>query len=187
MLIGILVVAILLFFLVKSFLPQNDEVETETLYCGPNNSKPVKVYKNPSKAFPVFAQDYTVKLNAGMSVIDSIKKNPKVNSNISLDLGTKVTELREKLNQESSRMEMIMKSNFLAFNANPCDSSISRKYYDLLNAVVEKNHELDLLMAQLTLPTGKGGNTRTEFTLVTDTSRIKDALSGFEYNYKFEK
>jgi hypothetical protein len=179
-------VAVLIFFIIKIFLPNND-VETETLFCGPNNSKPVKVYKNPSKAFPVFALDYTTKLSSGINIIDSVQGSPEIKANISLDLNSKIVELREKLNQESARMEIIAKSNFLAFNANPCDSVIARKYYELLATIVEKNNNLEMLIVQLTLPKSKGGASTPNFALITDTSKIRSAFERFSENYKFEK
>lgn len=181
---GVLVTAALVFIIVRQFLAK-DDVETETLYCGPNNSRPVKVYKNPSKAFPVFVSEYSIKLNAGINIVDSIQQSPEIKNSLGLDLTNKVVALREQLDQESARMELIMKSNFLAFNANPCDSGITRKYYELLSIIVEKNASLEKLKAQLTLPKEKGGNKPADFTLVTDTARIRDALTRFIQDYRF--
>lgn len=178
------IIAIIAFVVIR-ILPNPNEDETETLYCGENNSKPVKVFKNPTKAFPNFAEEFNNKITFLESITDSLTNTGKFK--LSLDLNSKVIELKEKLNQESIRMEMIMKSNFLAFNNSPCDTVVSKKYYELLNIMAQKNNELENLRMKLTIPSTKGGNEVDNLMVVKDTSLINTSISTFKDNYKFER
>jgi len=173
--------------IIYKIFPNENEVETETLYCGENNTKPVKVFKSPTKAFPSFAREYNAKINGSVEVIDSIEKSLGIKSTGAIDLNNKLIELREKLNQESARMEMIMKSNFFAYNSNPCDSSVTRSYFALLNSIAEKNNDLEKFRAELTIPINKGGTNGSGFKIVTDTAIISRELSRLFEEYKFEK
>ena len=183
----LLLVFIATILLIGRIFPNEDEVETETMYCGPNNTKPVKVFKFPTRAFPTFVKEHGVKITTGVDVLDSIKESPTIKGHGSVDINDKIVELEEKLNQESARLEMIMKSNFFAYNSNPCDSLISRNYYSLLNTIAEKNSELESFRAKLTIPLNKGGNTRSDFTVITDTAVIKSEVQKLLSEYKFEK
>jgi hypothetical protein len=177
----LIILVIAAFIFLRSIFKEDDE--TETFYCGANKTLPVKVLKNPTKAFPSFAKEFTSKMSGSMEIMDSVANNPEIKG--SVELSSKIIELRDKLNQESSRMEMIMKSNFLAYNSKPCDEQISKQYFDLLKLVAEKNADLERLRAELTRPISKGGDT-THVTIEKDTGRIHSAINRFSENYTFE-
>lgn len=181
------VIAIIVFVIFKFAIPNPNKDETKTIYCGPDKTNPVNVFINPSNAFPTFAKDYNLKLNAGIEVLDSLKTIPQLKGSAGTDYNTKIVELREKLNQESIRMEMIMKSNFLAYNMKPCDSAVNRDYFALLKMMAEKNSELEKFKAGLTVPISKGNVDSAQIKIVTDTALISNALGKFSENYKFEQ
>lgn len=177
-------VAIAFFFLRNIFKP---EPETTTLYCGPDKSSPAIVFKNPTKAFPSFASEYTSKIAANISVMDSLLKGAKGSGGGGIDLSNKVVELRDKLNNESSRMEMLMKSNFFAYNSKPCDTGVSRRYFEFLTVMADKNAELEKLKANITIAPSKGGNDSANLVVIKDTVKIKQALNQFVRQYDFQK
>ena len=191
--IGIIIAGIVLitivFVVVKQGFPNPNDSETEIIYCGPNHTKPVVVFKNPTKAFPAFAQEYKANINASLDVIDTLQKSPAIKVNGQLGLETKVIELRERLNQESIRMESIMKSNFLAFNARPCDPIASKQYYDLLTLMAQKNEELEKLRLELTIhrPSAAARIEPGKAVLITDPAKIETTLDKFIASYQFEK
>lgn len=177
----VIVVGIAFFFLRNMF---KEESETTTLYCGPDKSSPVIVFKNPSKAFPAFAYEYTAKVGANISAMDSLQKVASAGGG-SIDLNNKIVELRDKLNNESSRMEMLMKSNFFAYNSKPCDTSISRQYFQFLALMAEKNTELEKLKSDITVATASTGADTTKIAVIKDTAKIRQALIHFEKQYTF--
>jgi len=49
------------------------------------------------------------------------------------------TELQEKLNQESARVEMIMKSEFYLSNSyKPYDGQVNKQYFELLKLMAKR-------------------------------------------------
>ncbi|HEV7333151.1 MAG TPA: hypothetical protein VGN63_19100 [Flavisolibacter sp.] len=184
LLIFLLLLASATFYFLRPIIKEDDE--TETIYCGPNNSLPVKVFKSPTKAFPTFAKDFTSKLNTNLEMVDSINLRPNIRGSGNIELSSKLTELREKLNQESARMEMIMKSNFMAYNSRPCDEQVSKQYFDLLKLMAVKNADLERLRAELTLPASKGGD-EIQLVITKDTSQIHSSVTKFLAHYTFSQ
>ena len=115
--------------------------ETTVEYCGGDKSKPIRVFKNPSKAFSVFAQDYEFNFNTGVKVLDSASNN----GNISIEAKKGIKEFREKLNQENIQFENLLKTAFYAYNQDGCNEEVKRKYWDILNTMSEKILKLEKL------------------------------------------
>lgn len=181
--ITVVICAALLFIFLKYF--NKEESKTITLFCGPNNTLPVVVYKDPNAAFPDFAEEFNYKVSGSVSLLDSLSKLPEIKGNASVDLNNRIVELRDKLNNESSRMQMIMRSNFLAFNQKPCDTSVSRKYYEVLTLMAEKNMELEKLKASVTEPHTRGAVDSVQLVVSRDTAELRSALQSFSAEYKF--
>lgn len=182
---AVIVVIVIAATIVIVFMLKNDN-ETTILYCGPDKSIPVSVFKNPSKAFPAFSADYTVKLNAGVTLLDTIKNVVNANGTTSSEINTKATDLREKLNQENIRMENLLKANFYAFNTNPCDSFIRRKYFSILDTLTLKITEIEKLRAELTVQSQKGTSVISKTKeFVRDTNKIKENLDRFAERISF--
>lgn len=161
--------------------------ETETMYCGPDKTLPVKVFVNPSQAYPVFAQDYTSKVQGNLTVMDSLQRLASPQAGGSIEISNEVVRLRENLSQESARMEILMKSNFYAYNTRPCDSEVSRHYFEFLELMAQKTSELDKLKANLTTQPSATGDPKdtAKLEVVRDTTRIRESLKKFNQAYHF--
>lgn len=114
----------------------------KVLKCPPND-EPVVVLKNIDKAYPVYAVSYNSNLIATLRALDSLQ--------VSVDavLVKKIEELREKLNQESSRVEMHLKTSLLALQTTPCDLKVRNEFWNLLNKINENAIELNELSKRL--------------------------------------
>jgi hypothetical protein len=183
--ITILICAALLFVFLKYF--QKKETATKTIFCGPNSTLPVVVFVDPTGAFPSFAEEYNYKVSGSLSLLDSLQKLPEIKGSGSIDLSNKIVELRDKLSNESSRMEMILRANFLAFNNRPCDSAVSRKYYEVVEMMAEKNMELEKLKVDITKPESRGAIDTAKLFVSRDTSVLKSALESFSQRYTFAR
>ncbi|MET0465481.1 MAG: hypothetical protein ABW007_20140 [Chitinophagaceae bacterium] len=184
----VIICAGLAFWLLRDTFSKQEE--TETMYCGPDKTLPVKVFINPSQAYPVFAQDYTSRVEANLTVMDSIQQmaSPKVGG--ALGLESEIVTLRHDLSQESIRMEILMKSNFYAYNTRPCDSAVSRHYFEFLALMAQKTSELDKLSASLTENPSPGPgitDSLQPLAVVKDTARIRQSLQYFRKSYHFIK
>ncbi|MGC4038712.1 MAG: hypothetical protein QM764_22300 [Chitinophagaceae bacterium] len=157
--------------------------ETRTLYCGPGENNPVTVFINPTKAFPAFAEDYSVKLNSGVTLLDTLRNQGNATATISTEINTHIVELRDKLNQDNIRTENLLKANFYAFNNTPCDTFIRKKYYSFLDSLSYKINEIEKLRAMVTVQSQKGGVVQKEREIVKDTAVLKESLNHFSENY----
>ncbi|MBO9659430.1 MAG: hypothetical protein J7527_11450 [Chitinophagaceae bacterium] len=184
--IAVVICAGLAFWLLRDTFKKT--AETETMYCGPDKTLPVKVFVNPSQAYPVFAQDYTSRVEANLTVMDSIQQMASPSGGGALGLESEVVKLRQDLSQESIRMEILMKSNFYAYNTRPCDSEVSRHYFEFLALMAQKTSELDKLSASLTEQPDSGAgkpDSSQKLTVVKDTMKIRQSLQYFNNKYHF--
>ncbi len=145
-LITIIVVGLLCFFFVPDLIS-----ETTTLYCGVNKSSPTRVFKNPSKAYPAFAQNYQFNYKVGLESLGALTDSSN-GGNISSDAKKEVIHLREKLNQDNIQFENLLKSAFYAYNANPCDVQTSKNYWEI---VAKMANRISVLQELTTLPQKK--------------------------------
>ncbi|MCG2613385.1 hypothetical protein LZZ85_03800 [Terrimonas sp. NA20] len=184
----VVICAGLAFWLLRDTFRKQEE--TETMYCGPDKTLPVKVFINPSQAYPVFAQDYTSRVEANLTVMDSIQRMTSPTVGGALGLESDVVTLRQDLSQESIRMEILMKSNFYAYNTRPCDSAVSRHYFEFLALMAQKTGELDKLSSSLTEKPAEstvGTDSVQTLTIVRDTAKIRQSLQYFKKSYHFIK
>lgn len=172
--------------------------ETKTIYCGPNKTNPMQVLRNPTKAYPVYAKEYDNSIKANVKILDEITVDvePKLKS--------EVVELRQKLNQEASKMEMLVKTAYFAFNQDCCSESGKAQFHKMMTLLAEKSFELDRLNSNLKYSRNKdlegdvgvavdsmsvpGGDDNTDDQPVTETStRQIDIIKNFKDKYKFQK
>lgn len=125
--------------------------KTRIVYCGANNTDPAVVYKNPDDAFPSFATGYNIKLEAGVNLMDTLTKAAN-DINAGSEIKTEIVELREKLNQDNSRMQDLMKSCFLAYHMRPCNAEASKQYFDMLDTLISRITKLEELKASVVAP-----------------------------------
>lgn len=166
--------------LIIYFLRNNSN--TQITYCGPDKTDPVRTFVNPEQAFPAFATGYQVKLQAGVSLLDTLNKAASTGANAGSEIQTQIVELREKLNQDNIRMENLMRAIFYAYNGRPCNPEVSKRYFDMLDTLAYKITELEKLKASLLQPQ-KGNNSSdsilTSKEITNDSARVKKALRIF--------
>ena len=119
---------------------------TEIIYCGADKTKPIVVFKNPSEAFPAFAQDYSLNVSSGIKILDSASNDGK----ISIEAKKEIKNLRELLNQDNIQFENLLKSAFYAYNQDGCNDDVKKRYWDVLNMMSDK--VLKLQQLKNTLP-----------------------------------
>jgi len=196
-LIALLIVAIatiIIFYVIK------DNSNTTMVYCGPNKTDPARIFVNPEKAFPSFATAYTVKLNSGINLLDTLNQSASIGGNADSEIQTEIVELREKLNQDNIRMENLLKVLFYAYNGRPCDADVSKRYFNLLDTLTFKITEIEKLKAAVIQPQKvtpdpidplPGAQTDTSNLVITsvevvkDTSKVNNALRVFKQRIKY--
>lgn len=160
--------------------------KTRTVYCGPDKTDPAIVFINPDEAFPSFATGYTVKLQAGVDLMDTLSKAAS-DINAGSEIQTQIIELRERLNQDNIRMENLLKASFYAYNSRPCSPEIAKRYQDMLDTLGKKITEIENLKSSV-VTTEKPGPEPVDSVpsapeISKDTAKIRKAI--FQYNKKF--
>jgi hypothetical protein len=117
--------------------------ETKTIFCSAGKTNPVQVLRNPTKAYPVYARDFDASVKATVNIVDNI------NVDGDITFGNKIKTFRETLNQESARMEMLVKANYLAYNSRPCDEKVRDEFFILQKSLADKTYELEKLRQSL--------------------------------------
>jgi hypothetical protein len=147
---------------------------TKTVYCPPDRT-PVIVLKKPENAYPVYAKEFDSSIKMTLEILNKVKPTTEVS------LKNKIVELRNKLDQESIRMEVLVKTYYLVFNSRPCDQVVRDKFYDFLDEIARKNYELEKLRLEL-MNINQGKFRATEDTKI---EKIKNTINTFEQNYLF--
>lgn len=159
---------------------------TRIAYCGAGKTDPVTIFINPDQAFPAFANTYSVKLQSGVNLLDTLTKATN-GINAGSEIQSQIVELREKLNQDNIRMENLMRACFYAYNSRPCDPEISRRYLNMLDTLAQKITELEKFKASVSVPE-KGGGDTSKLVVTTpqirkDTATLKKSLVQFKRTY----
>lgn len=134
----------------------------DTIKMKCSDGRTVLSYRHPEKRYAEFVKVNDNKFKGAINILDKVKI-------ADLDLSTKttVTELRDKLNNESSRFEIIAKSAYYNFNQDPCNPN--QEYYKMLGRLAD----LETLKATLesTIYSGGVGG--------LDDAKVKKAVSDF--------
>jgi hypothetical protein len=149
-----------------------------TYFCPPK-SEPVNVLKNPMKAYPVYAKTYQTRYNATVKVFE------KVEVGISGDIATQVVQLREQLDQESSRIQMYLQTSVIGLHTTPCDTLVRNRFWkfiDKVNTNANKLSELSMRLEVLKQPIVKNADGSITIPGYVKIDSLRSFLKG---DYKF--
>lgn len=99
----------------------------KTVNCPPTFT----IYKNINKAYPVYAKDFDLTLK------NSLNTAAKIQDTASVSLKQKVTKLRDDLNNISSRVEILTKSNLMSYFGGICDENVRKRFSDFQNKLAD--------------------------------------------------
>ena len=108
----------------------------EVLKCA--NGEPVTIVKDLSRAYPVYASSFTGSIAIAAADIAQIVKEPSISGSIK----TEITKFRQDLDQESSRLEMRLKTSIIALQTTPCDAKARESFWALQKAFSDKYDQL---------------------------------------------
>lgn len=131
------------------------------------DGRPVSIPKSQkcaNKLYKDVSKEFSTSIKATVNVVDKVTVGLD-----SLGIGTKVVQLKDKLNNESIRMELILKTSYYGLLIDPCESG--KAHNALLKDVAERNYKLEELRAQLQSTQGAKG--------------VSNTLVEFEKNYKY--
>jgi hypothetical protein len=113
--------------------------QTKKVKCPPNNEV-VMVPKKPQKTYEAYTKKTDLTLKAAIDVLKKIEVKD-------LDAGVKreVVQLREKLDQYSGRTQDIIKASFMAFCTTPCDLTVRKKHFELLESISKESSAVEQL------------------------------------------
>lgn len=131
------------------------------------DGRPVSIPKSQkcaNKLYKDVSREFSTSIKATVNVIDKVTVGLD-----SLGIGTKVVQLKDKLNNESIRMELILKTSYYGLLIDPCESS--KAHNALLKDVTERNYKLEELRAQLQNTQGA--------------KAVNNKINDFEKNYQY--
>jgi len=105
-----------------------------TKYCGPNKTNPVKVYNKQNKHYKDVARTFDASVKGTINTSNSLGNKVDI-SNIDASLGTKLTNLKEALNQNTTRFNDLLFRAAEAYNSRPCDTVVRDRYFGVLDSV----------------------------------------------------
>jgi hypothetical protein len=108
-----------------------------------NCPPPFTVYKNINKAYPVYTKDVQIALKNSLRTLQGLEDT------MSLELKTKTTKLRADLDNVSSRIEMLVKSNLMSYFAGICDPKVREGFQVFQTRLGEIAIKLSQVQAQL--------------------------------------
>ena len=108
------------------------------LKCPPNG-EPVIVLEDISLAYPVYASAYDLNLKS------ALKLGEEFSSSADINFREKITKFREDLNQESSRIQMLLQTALLGLQTTPCDKDARRSFSSILARINENSLKLSQL------------------------------------------
>jgi hypothetical protein len=109
------------------------------------DGRPVNVPKSQKcagKLYKNVAKEFSTSIKATVNVVDKVTVGLD-----SFGLGIKAVQLKEKLNNESIRMELLLKTSYFGLLIDPCEGS--KAHQVLLKDVAERSYKLEELRAQL--------------------------------------
>lgn len=101
-----------------------------------------KSEKCASKIYQDAVKDFSAQLKATVNVVEQVTVGVD-----NLEIKNESRLLKEKLNQESIRLQETLKASYLAITRDPCANS--ERHYKLVESVNAKNYELQQLATKL--------------------------------------
>jgi len=123
----------------------------KTIDCPPKFT----IYKDISKAYPVYTKDFQLQLK------NSLNSSQKIQDTASADLKLSTAKLREDLNQISSRVEILAKSNIMAYQSGICDPNVRKSFEEFQLKLADITLQLSQIDAKLEPSKGIGVSTAT--------------------------
>jgi hypothetical protein len=127
------------------------KVPCERVENGIKITETVIVQRHPEKQYQQAIKTTDFQLKATIDVLEKVKI-----ADLDANTKTKVTELRDKLNQYSSMTQDIIKGSYGAYQTTPCDKDVRKRHFDLLDNIAKENSALEKLRAELTALSNKG-------------------------------
>jgi hypothetical protein len=112
---------------------------TKVVDCPPKFT----IYKKVEKAYPVYARDFVLQLKNSISTAD------KLQDTAAGEIKSSVVRLRENLNNISSRVEMLTKSNLLSYFSGVCDPNMRKSFADFQNKLADLTLQLTQIEAKI--------------------------------------
>lgn len=109
------------------------------------DGRPVSFPKSEKCAAKIYqdaVKDFSAQLKATVNVVDQVTVGVD-----NLEIKNESKLLKEKLNQESIRLQETLKASYLAITRDPCANS--ERHYKLVESVNAKNYELQQLATKL--------------------------------------
>lgn len=179
------IIAVVIYLIVRNITNPETPDEQEEVKCG---SKPVFRYKYPSKAFPVFANDYNAEIKLTSDILKKISDSAG-SLDIGVDIKNKVVELQQKLNQENISFSTGLKNYFFSVNADPCNDTLRMRYVMFTEEMSRRMLEFRNITSQITTISEKGTEpdipvsvdtasptVTPPFKLLTDTAKLRNSL-----------
>lgn len=134
----------------------------------PPDQRPVNFPAN-QKCAKKYYEDAVKSTNIGAGAIADIFSKFKINANVDIKKDSEL--LAEKFSNQTSQLREQLKTSFLSFSIDPCGSA--DRHYDLLNALNEKNSEIEMFKAELSR-----ANSDAELKNALDFDRIRGEREG---------
>ena len=147
-----------------------------TVSC-PDDGRPVNVPKSQRCAerfYKDVAKEFSSSISATLNVVDKVTVG--IDSFI---LRNRVIPLKDKLSNESSRMELLCKTSFYGLLNDPCGRGAAHDA--LLKLIAEKNYQLEDLRVSLERSASNNKSTNEKG------DEIKKAISEFDKKYLISK
>ncbi len=147
--------------LVFAILITTISCKTYTVNCPPK----FKVYKNLEDIFPVYAKDFQLTVKNSLDYMD------KITDTLEVELKRDVVKLRTDLDQYSSRIETLTKSNYAGYRDGICDKDIRKGFQAFQNKLADMTLKISELTASLE---------ESKDPFKTDEEKVEDAKKKFE-------
>lgn len=141
----------------------------ETVYCGPENTNPVIIHKNLDDHMPFFVKKREITAKSTIDLFGKINL-----ADASTEVKTEVENLRELLNNSTTRQENLVRAALLGYTSDPCNTSSAERYFNLLDNIAKDQiqlAELESKLKSLSTKTNLGNNDLSG--LLSDMKRYK--------------
>ncbi len=139
-------VAVVVYLIVSKVAAPDAPDEQEEVSC---SNRTVFRYKYPSKAYPVFANDYNAEVKLTSDVLSRIADSLG-NLDLGVNVKNQVVELQEKLNQDNITFSTGLRNYFFSVNSDPCNDTLRMRYVAFVEEMSRRMVELRTVTAAVT-------------------------------------
>jgi hypothetical protein len=109
-----------------------------------SDGNPAAIERDPSKLYAPYVKTTSFNMKAAIDVLDKVKA-----TGLDVSITKNITELRDKLDNFSSRFEDLIKANFCDYNNHPCDNDIKKHHTNFMDELSRQNFALETLRVTL--------------------------------------